>query len=152
MEALQPRHVVVDDSTPGRLLTIADLTVGDSASQSVTFTVELREAFHALANDSAPVHVDAEFARAIGYDAPILQGLCVTSRFSRLIGMHLPGEGAVIESLMFKFRKPVYAGRPVEYRVEVVRILRALRVARLKLTVKSDDQLCISGEAQCLLR
>ena len=57
-----------------------------------------------------------------------------------------------VESLTFKFRKPVYAGRQLEYRVEVVRILRALQVARLKLTVTSEDHLCISGEAQCLLR
>lgn len=152
MDARKPYHIIVDDSTPSRLLAIADLTVGDSVSQSVTFVEELREAFHTLANDSAPFHVNAEFARARGYDEPILQGLCVTARFSRLIGMYLPGESAVVESLTFKFRKPVYAGRQVEYRVEVDRILRALRVARLKLTVTSEDQLCISGEAQCLLR
>lgn len=151
MDALQPCHMVVHESTPSRLLAINDLTVGDSVSQSVTFTLEMREAFHALSNDSAPLHGNAEFARARGYKDPILQGLCVTSRFSRLIGMYLPGEGAVIESLAFKFRKPIYAGRLVEYRVEVVRMMQALRVTRLKLTVKSDDQLCISGEAQCLL-
>ncbi len=152
MDARQPCHIIVDDSTPSRLLGIADLTVGDSVSQSVTFVQELREAFHTLANDRAPFHVNAEFARARGYDEPILQGLCVTARFSRLIGMYLPGESAVVESLTFKFRKPVYAGRQLEYRVEVVRILRALQVARLKLTVTSEDHLCISGEAQCLLR
>lgn len=152
MDAPQPRHLMVDESTPGRLLTIADLAVGDSVSQTITFTAELREAFHTLVNDSAPIHRDAKFARARGYDHPILQGLCVASRFSRLMGMYLPGENAVVESLTFKFRKPVYEGRPVEYRVEVVRIMRALRVVRLKLTVISDDQLCTSAEAQCLLR
>lgn len=152
MEDIRPRHLVVEDSTPSRLLAISELQVADSVSQAVTFTTELREAFHQLANDNAPVHGDADFARARGYDAPILQGLCVTSRFSRLIGMYLPGESAVVESLTFKFRKPVYEGRLVEYRVEVTRMLRALQVVRLRLTVESDGQLCIEGEAQCLLR
>lgn len=152
MEDIRHRHLVVEDSTPSRLLAISELQVADSVSQAVTFTTELREAFHQLANDNAPVHGDADFARARGYDAPILQGLCVTSRFSRLIGMYLPGESAVVESLTFKFRKPVYEGRLVEYRVEVTRMLRALQVVRLRLTVESDGQLCIEGEAQCLLR
>lgn len=152
MKDIRPRHLVVEDSTPSRLLAISELQVADSVSQAVTFTTELREAFHQLANDNAPVHGDADFARARGYHAPILQGLCVTSRFSRLIGMYLPGESAVVESLTFKFRKPVYEGRLVEYRVEVTRMLRALQVVRLRLTVESDGQLCIEGEAQCLLR
>lgn len=152
MDLLPPRHMDVDDSTPSRLMDITDLIVGESVSQSITFTAELREAFHALVKDSAPIHRNAEFARARGYEAPILQGLCVASRFSRLMGMYLPGENAVVESLTFKFRKPVYEGHPVEYRVEVVRVMRALGVVRLNLTVKSDDQLCISGDAQCLLR
>lgn len=152
MDVQEPRQLVVDDSSPGLLSVINELMVGDSVSQVVTFDAGLREAFHHLANDSAPVHSSVEFARARGYDEPILQGLCVTARFSRLIGMYLPGESAVVESLTFKFRKPVYAARQVKYRIEVVRIMRALGVVRLKLTVTSENQLCISGEAQCLLR
>lgn len=152
MDATRLRHLVVDDSTPSRLLAFSELHVGDSVSQVITFTTELRKAFHQLARDNAPVHEDADFARARGYDGPILQGLCVTSRFSRLIGMYLPGEGAVVQSFTFKFRKPVYEGRLIEYRVEVMRMLHALQVVRLRLTVESDGQLCIEGEAQCLLR
>jgi acyl-CoA thioesterase FadM len=66
--------------------------------------------------------------------------------------MYLPGESAVVESLAFKFRKPVYDGRLLVYRVVVTRLLGALQVVRLRLTVESDGQLCIEGEAQCLLR
>ncbi len=152
MDAIRLRHLVVDDSTPSRLLAFSELCVGDSVSQVITFTTELREAFHQLARDNAPIHGNVDFARARGYDGPILQGLCVTSRFSRLIGMYLPGESAVVESFTFKFRKPVYEGRLIEYRVEVMRMLNALQVVRLRLTVESEGQLCIEGEAQCLLR
>ena len=152
MDAIGPCHLSVDDSTPSRLLVISELHLGDSVSQCVTFTTEMREAFYQLAKDSAPVHENADFALASGYDGPILQGLCVTSRFSRLIGMYLPGQSAVIESLNFKFRKPVYEGATLDYRVVVARVLPAFHVARLRLTLESDGQLCIEGEAQCLLR
>lgn len=148
----EPSHLAADDETPSRLLSVADLCLGDSVSQTVSFTVAMRAAFAVLANDGARIHADGVYANARGYDGPILQGLCVTSRFSRLIGMYLPGESAVVESLAFKFRRPVYDGLPLDYRVEVVRIMAALRVARLKLTVHSKGQVCVDGEAQCVLR
>lgn len=152
MDMLQPRHWIVDDSTQGALRKVSDLHVGDSVTQVVLFNAKLREAFQQLANDRAPLHGDAAFAVNRGYAEPILQGLCVTSRFSRLIGMYLPGESAIVESLVFKFRKPTYPNRPVEFRVEILRIMRALKVVRLKLTVTSAKVVCITGEAQCLLR
>lgn len=148
----QPEQLVVMDDTPGRLLAAADLVVGDSVSQAVSFTPAMREAFGVLARDGAPVHADAAFARARGYDAPILQGMCVTTRFSRLIGMYLPGESAVVESLSFKFRKPVYADATVQFTVTITRLLPALRVARLQLAASVAGEPCIAGEAQCVLR
>ena len=66
--------------------------------------------------------------------------------------MYMPGEAAIVESLEFKFRRPVYEGLPIDYKVEVVRIMEALRVIRLKLTAACAGQLCVVGEAQCVLR
>src|SRR4051812_1940746 len=99
MQPRAPQLLVVDDGTPGRLLSIGDIVVGDSVQQVVAFTADLRDAFGRLGRDDAPVHGDAAFARARGFDAPIVQGLCVTTRFSRLVGMYLPGQSAVLESV-----------------------------------------------------
>lgn len=148
----RPGRLEVDDATPARAVSFSQLQVGDAVTQRVVFDAGLREAFGQLARDGARIHADPAFARARGYDAPILQGLCVTSRFSRLIGMYLPGEDAVVESLSFKFRKPVFAGTPVDFQVQVARVLPALRVARLQLSASVDGVPCITGEAQCLLR
>lgn len=152
MSRTHPQQLVVDDHTPGRLLSIADLAAGDEVVQSVTFDTALRQAFGLLARDGAPVHADPEFARARGFEAPIVQGLCVTSRFSRLIGMYLPGESAVLESLAFKFRKPVLHDATVHYSVTVSRIQAALQIVRLELSASVEGQPCVQGQAQCLLR
>ena len=152
MEALADRHLEVDDSTKGRQLVIGDLRIGDSVSQRYAFSEGARRAFSVLSNDSAPVHGSHEFAKARGFEEPIIQGLCVVSRFSRLIGMYLPGESAVLESLAFKFRKPVYQVSELQYRVEVVRVLAVVHVVRLKLLVANGGTVCVTGEAQCLVR
>lgn len=150
--ARAPEHLVVDDGTPGRLLSIGDLVVGDRVRQTVAFGPELQQAFSLLARDDAPVHGDGTFARSRGYDAPIVQGLSVTSRFSRLIGMYLPGHAAVVESLSFKFRRPVYQGATVDLEVEVERLQPVLHIARLQLRASVGMQPCVVGQAQCLLR
>lgn len=148
----EPQTLVVDDGTPGRLLSIGDIVVGDAVRQTVAFTPELRDAFHVLGRDDAPVHGDVAFARARGFDAPIVQGLCVSTRFSRLIGMYLPGQSAVLEGVSFKYRRPVAQDAQVMFTATVSRVQAALRVVRLDLLASIDGRTCITGEAQCLLR
>lgn len=142
----------IEEDTPGRKLKLIDLSEGDSVIQVVEFSRSLLDAFDVLASDKAPLHTDLEFARRQGFDQPIVQGLCLTSRFSRLIGMYLPGELAIIETVDFKFRKPVFANSAVEYFVQIDRLLLPLKVVRLRLHASTNGVLCIEGTAQCVIR
>jgi 3-hydroxybutyryl-CoA dehydratase len=143
---------MVDDLTPSRFLDIQSIQIGDKVSQKVAFTTKLIDGFSVTANDNALIHTNNEFALSVGLEAPIIQGLCVTSRFSRLIGMYLPGEGSLVESLTFKFRKPLYLGSTVNFHVEVIRILTVVRVIKLSLIAEIDGVLHVEGGAQCLMR
>lgn len=147
-----PSKLIVDETTPGRLLTIADLTIGDCVEQSFVFTARHRDAFAKVANDRAPVHEDDRFAHAHGFQGTIIQGLCVSTRFSRLIGMYLPGEHAILETISLKYRLPTYEGMLLHYSAEISRLLPSLRVARLALSVRSSAGTHVLGEAQCLVR
>jgi acyl dehydratase len=151
MSVRESSHVIVVDLTPSRRFSFEDLQVGDTVSQEVTFTNELKEAFKQLSCDSALIHSSTEFASVMGFPEPIIQGLCITSRFSRLIGMYLPGEGSIVESLDFKFRNPIYFGHSVNFHLEIIRTLSALKVIRLRLVAKSDGLICVEGGAQCIL-
>ncbi|MBP2434207.1 MaoC/PaaZ C-terminal domain-containing protein [Bradyrhizobium elkanii] len=144
--------VVVDDHTPSRALTVDDVVVGDAVEQRVSFNQEMRDAFRIVANDRAPVHDDERFSRDRGFGQPILQGLCVATRFSRLIGMYLPGEYAILEKVDLKFRRPSYLGQEIVFRVTVTRILRPMRVIKVELAAVTDLGEQLAGEAQCLMR
>jgi acyl dehydratase len=149
---LDRMQLEVTDATPARAITIADIAVGDAVTQRVVFDADKRDAFARLANDRAPVHNDPRFARETGFDAPIIQGLAVAARFSRLIGMYLPGEHAILEKLELKYRRPVYADREVLYSCRVDRILRPQRVVVLALVVSVDGTDHVTGRCQCLVR
>ena len=142
-------HLEVTDETPPRALLVDQISPGDVVVQRVTFDAEKHQAFACLARDSAPVHDDADFARRRGFDAPIIQGLAVVSRFSRLMGMYLPGEHAVLQRAEFKFHRPVYANVELLYRCEVKRIVKPLRAVLLTATVTANGIDCVTGECQC---
>ena len=144
-------ELAVDDSAPVRRLTVDDIVAGDAVVQVFVFDRSAREAFARVANDRAPVHEDDRFAHAHGFRGPIIQGLCVSTRFSRLIGMYLPGEAAILERIDLKFRHPTYEGVPVTFRAEVVRILRPMKVVRLAVSAACEGVVHVSGEAQCLI-
>ena|SRR5207249_1789187 len=141
----------VTDHTPPRALTIGEITVGDTVIQRVVFDAEKHNAFACLARDRAPVHDDAKFAQQRGFEAPVIQGLAVVSRFSRLMGMYLPGEHAVLEKVEFKYHRPVYADRELLYACTVLRILQPLRVVVLALSVSLDGFEHVTGQSQCLI-
>lgn len=148
----QPAILVVDDSTPSQAFKISDLISGDAVEQRFAFDGEQRRAFSVVANDRAPVHNDARFAHTHGFSGPVIQGLCVSTRFSRLIGMYLPGELAILESVSLKYRQPTYEGQKLTFRAEVIRLLPVMNVVRLALSASSEQGVHVSGEAQCLIR
>jgi 3-hydroxybutyryl-CoA dehydratase len=148
----QPQLLTVTDETAGRILTVDEIVVGDAVEQSFAFNRTARDAFDVVANDRAPVHGDERFASDKGFDGPIIQGFCVATRFSRLIGMYLPGEHAILESIHLKYRRPTYEKQILVFRATITRILRPMRVVKLNLLAGSDAGEHLIGEAQCLVR
>jgi 3-hydroxybutyryl-CoA dehydratase len=148
----QPHLLFVTDETAGRVLTVDEIVVGDAVEQRFAFDRTVRDAFAIVANDRAPVHDDERFAHDKGFDGPIIQGFCVATRFSRLIGMYMPGEHAILESIHLKYRRPTYEKQTLVFRATVTRILRPMRVVKLNLLASSDAGDHLIGEAQCLIR
>jgi 3-hydroxybutyryl-CoA dehydratase len=130
-----------------------DLAVGQSSTQTVTFTEESVKVFTALTGDRAPVHSDAQYARAMGYSDRIVHGMCVASHFSTILGMHLPGPNTVIHSVQLSFVKPVIIGQTVRYTADIARLVASVHVVQLNLRVESDSgELIVRGQAQCGFR
>lgn len=154
MPATAAETLLVDDSSPARTLSLSEIPVGAAVEQTVQFDEEMWSRFDGLAGDSAVLHRQTRAAQAMGYDRPVLQGLAVTTRFSRLLGMYLPGERAVLHTIDFQFRRPVFVPSTLRYRAEVKRVLRPVKAIQLALYVYDGDAAtpCVTGSCQCVLR
>jgi 3-hydroxybutyryl-CoA dehydratase len=84
--------------------------VGQTAEFSIQVTSKLIAEFGQMTGDLHPLHTDREYAKKAGFDNVIAHGLLISSLSSRLVGMQLPGEGAIVGSQSFDYILPVPAG------------------------------------------
>ena len=144
--------MLVNDTTVARELSLADIVVGQSVKQVHSFCPNAMMQFQSIANDLAPLHHDDNFAQNMGFSGKIVQGLLVSSRFSRLIGMYLPGTSAVLQSIEFRYKKPVAVGMELDYLVTVERLVPAANALKLSLSVTHNGDVHVNGQCQCLVK
>ena len=96
---------------------------------------------------------DAELAVAEAWNWLVVHGLLLSTSFSRILGMEIPGENTVIGTVDLKFHEPVYVGDRVKYLVAVDRIIAPLGgiVLNLRIT-KSDGTVCVRGKSHCFFK
>ena len=128
----------------------ADLERGESAAIARTLREADIDLFAALSGDFNPAHLDAAYAEASPFRGVIAHGLWGGALISAVIGMHLPGPGAIYLAQDFRFRRPVRPGDAVEARVTVADIDLEKNAVRLTCAVTADGALAIEGEAKVL--
>ncbi len=93
-----------------QLTTYDDLKVGQKASLTKTITEEDLSHFIAITGDTNPLHVEESFAAQTFFGQRIAHGMLSASLFSTLVGMHIPGIGAIFKSQTLEFLRPVFIG------------------------------------------
>jgi len=86
---------------------------GQHASFTKTFTDEDVQRFVAITGDVNPLHVDDAYAAGTRFGRRVLHGMLTASLFSTMVGMLLPGTGAIYRSQTLAFLLPVYVGDTV---------------------------------------
>ena len=123
-----------------------DLAVGMRETFSKTVENEDVIGFAQLSGDHNPIHLSDHFARKTRFGVRIVHGLYTASLISALIGMRLPGPGAVYISQTLNFRGPVKIGDVVDLSVEVVELVEKGRRVRLKCECRVGDTVVLDGE------
>ena len=127
---------------------IEQYRVGERATARRRFGDEEVRRFADLSGDFNELHLDDAAAARSRFGRRLVHGMLTASLFTRLLGMELPGRGAIYLSQTLRFSAPVYIGDEVEAVVEV----SAVDVARKRLTLSTTCRnergvVVISGEA-----
>ncbi len=89
---------------------IESISVGESASFERTITCEMMDAFLAITGDVNPLHIDEDYAKEKGFVGRVCYGAMVSSLFSTLAGVYLPGRRCLLHGIDSKYKLPVYIG------------------------------------------
>jgi acyl dehydratase len=117
---------------------IEDFQPGQHASFRKTFTDEDVRRFIEITGDTNPLHVDDEFAARTRFGRRILQGMLTASLFSTMVGMLLPGTGAIYRSQTIRFLLPVHVGDTVTAHFVVRSIDRARHLLEIDAWIEND--------------
>ncbi len=108
--------------------------------------------FAELTGDANPLHLDPEFAANSRFGGVISHGMLTAGLLSTVLGMKLPGTGAVYISQTLNFRGPVRPGDTITARAEVVELVSDRRRVRLATRIANQrDEPVVDGEAWMLL-
>jgi acyl dehydratase len=123
------------ESAPEETVTarIEDFEPGRHASYTKTFTDEDVQRFIAITGDVNPLHVDDAYAAGTRFGCRVLHGMLTASLFSTMVGMLLPGTGAIYRSQTLAFLLPVYAGDTVTAHF----VVRSVDRAKHRLVIDS---------------
>ena len=131
---------------PLRTLFFEDLSVGMTETLEKTVASSDVVGFAQLTGDRNPIHLSEHFAARTSFGKRIAHGLYTASLISGVIGMRLPGPGAVYISQTLNFLGAVKIGDVVDVSVEVAELTEKKRRVRLHCECRVGERVVLDGE------
>ncbi|MGA2963787.1 MAG: MaoC family dehydratase [Candidatus Korobacteraceae bacterium] len=125
--------------------------VGLTYTYSQVIDDKLVRAFADLSGDHNPIHVDEEIAKKSRFGQRIAHGAILFSIISKVLGMDMPGVGAVYLSQLCNFKMPVFIGDTVTLEVKIIEMLPKSVVRISTIIKKQTGEVVMDGEAQAKL-
>ena len=126
---------------------LSELYLGQRATVCRKVTAEDVAAFAQLSGDHNALHVDSEFAARTEFTRPVAHGFLHASMLSTLIGMKLPGRGALYLSQSIEFSAPVFIGDVLKPRLQLKRLTARLvsSNSQLRLSTRTNSPFYAAG-------
>lgn len=121
--------------------------VGDSASFTKTVTETDVILFSGISGDMNPAHIDEISAKKGMFKERVAHGMLGASFISTVLGMKLPGPGAIYLEQDLKFMKPIYIQDTITATVTIKEIDRRGRLTLDTSVTNHRDEVIIMGEA-----
>ena len=132
---------------------ISDIQIGQSKKFTVVITESMIDKFAELSGDYNPLHMDENYAQTTKFTHRICHGMLLSSLFSKLVGMHIPGKSALYFSQSLKFLLPCFIDDKVTVEGRVLDKSASTGIITIKTTIRNEsEQILVDGEAKVLVR
>lgn len=128
--------------------TIQQIKIGDTAEFTKTVSELDAYLFAGLSGDLNPAHFDESYAKETIFKTRIAHGMLSVGFLSAVMGMQLPGPGAIYLKQDIKFLAPVRFGDSITAKVEVIELAVAENQVILRTSCSNQDgRMVLDGKA-----
>ncbi len=130
------------------IIRFEDIKIGQEASFDTRITDDMVSSFAQLSGDFNPLHMDDTYAAQTEFKHRIPHGFLGASFFSRLVGMHLPGQYSLYLAQHIFFRKPLGIGMTLLIKGTVVQKIDSVHTIKIAMQVidHATSTVLIDGE------
>ena len=130
-----------------------DIFIGQKESFMIKITESMVQTFGNFSGDLNPLHMDTKFAESSSFKKRIVHGMLLSTFFSQLVGMHLPGKNALYFSQTLNFRSPCYIHDEIEVIGEVIEKSDSTKMITVTTSIFNKSKIClIDGVAKIIVR
>ena len=130
-----------------------EIELGMQKSFKVDISKNMLDAFGRDTGDHNPLHMSEEYASSTSFKKRVCSGMFLSSFFSRLVGMYLPGKHALHISQSLNFVNPCFIGETITVGGKVIDKSPATKIIKLETTITNESgKRIIDGKAQVIVR
>jgi len=129
-----------------------DFNVGEKAEMTKEVTENDITSMAEITGDFNPIHIDEDFANKTRFKGCIAHGVLIDGLISAVLGMHLPGPGAIYLGQTLKYLNPVKEGDTLRAEVEVSKWRPDKKIIHLETRCSNQhNDIVVEGEAVLLI-
>ena len=130
-----------------------EIEIGMQKSFKIFISEDRLDDFAKLSGDDNPLHTNEEYASSTSFKKRVCSGMFLSSFFSRLVGMYLPGKHALHISQSLNFVNPCFIGETITVEGKVIDKSSATKIIKLETTITNESgKRIIDGKAQVIVR
>lgn len=130
-----------------------DIEIGHEESFSVNVSQDMLDKFKDITGDVNPLHNDTDFAIGGGYEGKVVYGFLVSSFYSTLAGVYLPGKWSLIYDVQIGMSASVFIGDKLFISGSVIEKDDAYKMITLKIQIKNQKGRKVSkGRMRVMVR
>jgi len=130
-----------------------EIELGMQKSFKVKISENMLNEFGRSTEEYNPLHMNEKYAASTSFKKRVCSGMFLSSFFSRLVGMYLPGKHALHMSQSLNFVNPCFIGETVTVEGKVIDKSAATKIIKLETTITNESgKRIIDGKAQVIVR
>jgi len=130
-----------------------ELSIGQKENFTMKISKSLIDDFAKISGDTNPLHMDDQYAKVANFDSRVCHGMLLSSFFSRLIGMYLPGKNALYFSQTLNFQNPCYVDDEIIVEGEIINKSNSTKIIDINTKILHKNGKClVDGNARVIVR